>query len=172
MDFTSTGVAVPHTDPEKDDLPASPVLLVATVDGVLRFYTFSHTDRASGRLVQPPRSVPPTAPELLASGVSFLSLSTSMTVQVGLSGPLPPLLVRCPEGMLMVSRGAADTAAGCHGCTLTTSCSPGCKAGFIGVKLTHIPTCPVPKGVWLRLFHDHFLRAQWCSPSKSGEFLP
>ena len=74
MDLTSTGVAVPHTDPEKDDLPASPVLLVATVDGVLRFYTFSHTSRASGRLVQPPRSVPSVGPELLALGVGYLVL--------------------------------------------------------------------------------------------------
>lgn len=101
MDFTSTGVAVPHTDPEKDDLPASPVLLVATVDGVLRFYTFSHTDRASGRLVQLPRSVPAIAPELLASGASCLPLSMSMTY------PGPPLLVCCPERMAMGVPGGA-----------------------------------------------------------------
>ncbi|KAK9835807.1 hypothetical protein WJX74_008389 [Apatococcus lobatus] len=74
MDFTSTGVDVPHLDPEKDDLQASPVLLVATVDGILRFYTFSHTDKTSGRLVQPPRSITSISPELLASGTEGTQL--------------------------------------------------------------------------------------------------
>ena len=78
MDFTSTGIVVPHTNPEKEDLPASPVLLVATVDGLLRFYTLSHAEKASARLVQPPRPVPAIAAELLPAGMIALPHSRSV----------------------------------------------------------------------------------------------
>ncbi len=70
MDFTSTSIKIPHTNSEKDDLPASPVLMVATVDGILRFYTLSHVTKASARLVQPPRPVPDISPDLLAPHVT------------------------------------------------------------------------------------------------------
>ena len=86
MDFTSTQVTVPNTNPEKDDLPASPVLLVATVDGILRFYTFSHTEKASSRLVQPPRPVTDVAPELLAPGVAAAGHTTAQLGQAAATG--------------------------------------------------------------------------------------
>ena len=78
MDFTGTDVAVSHPNPEQEDLPASPVLMVATVDGILRFYTFSHVDKASARLVQPPRPVPAIFSGLLRPG-RLCAMGFSMT---------------------------------------------------------------------------------------------
>lgn len=56
-------------DPEKGQLKPSPLLLVATTDGVLRFFTFSHSQKAlSHQIVAPPIPYPP--PDR-ASGPSF-----------------------------------------------------------------------------------------------------
>lgn len=46
VDYTSTQVAVHHPlDPAEPDLPPSPVLVVATSDAKLHFYTLSHLQR-------------------------------------------------------------------------------------------------------------------------------
>ena len=59
MDLTATGVAVHHpTDAAEPDLPASPVLVVATSDAKLRFFVLSHTTRPLAGLVAPPTPVP------------------------------------------------------------------------------------------------------------------
>jgi hypothetical protein len=46
IDLTCVDVEVDDPNPEKGPLKPSPVLLVATTDGVLRFFTFS-SDRAA-----------------------------------------------------------------------------------------------------------------------------
>ena len=62
--MTSTQVPVPHPlDAEADDLPPAPVLLVATSDGKLRFYTAGHLRRPMQGVVRPPVPLP-SAPAL------------------------------------------------------------------------------------------------------------
>jgi len=64
LDTTSTQVPVPHPlDPEAEDLPPAPVLLVATSDGKLRFYAAGHLRRPMQGVVRPPKPLPP-APAL------------------------------------------------------------------------------------------------------------
>jgi hypothetical protein len=69
FDLTSCEVEVWDPDPEKGQLKASPVLLVATSDGVLRFFTFSHSQKAlTQQIVAPPMeySLPAPLPGPLA----------------------------------------------------------------------------------------------------------
>ena len=60
VDTTSTQVSVQHPlDAEADDLPPAPVLLVATSDGKLRFYTAGHLKLPMEGIVRPPAPLPP-----------------------------------------------------------------------------------------------------------------
>ena len=53
LDFTSPG-AVPHPNPEKEDLEGAPLLILATSDGVLRFYRFANTAKSVEGVVRTP----------------------------------------------------------------------------------------------------------------------
>lgn len=64
MDFTSTGVEVLPPDPESPPLEASPVLLVATSDEVLRFFTFGHLSKFTKGLVAAPLPLKEIQPRL------------------------------------------------------------------------------------------------------------
>ena len=65
LDMTSTQVPVPHPlDAEADDLAPAPMLLAATSDGKLRFYTAGHLRRPMQGVVRPPTPLPP-APALV-----------------------------------------------------------------------------------------------------------
>ena len=61
VDLTSVQVPVLHPNPEKGNLPPSPVLIVATSDGQLRFFTLGSTAEADAGIVQPRRPVPEPA---------------------------------------------------------------------------------------------------------------
>ena len=59
MDTTSTQVPVQHPlDAEAEDMPPAPVLVVATSDGKLRFYTVGHLTRPMEGVVRPPAPLP------------------------------------------------------------------------------------------------------------------
>ena len=73
MDFTSVGVRVEHPDPEENLLPPGPLLLVATSDGALRLFTFSHTGKPTDGIVAPPLPLEYTAP-ILAEPVARVRL--------------------------------------------------------------------------------------------------
>ena len=64
MDLTSVGVAVQSPDPEAPPLPPAPLLLVATSDGALRLFTFSHTGQPTQGVVAPPLPLSAAAPAL------------------------------------------------------------------------------------------------------------
>ena len=51
-------VEVLHPNPEKGDVAASPVLIVATSDGVLRFFTLGSTSPHDSCIVQAPKPAP------------------------------------------------------------------------------------------------------------------
>lgn len=61
VDATVPG-AVPHPNPEKADVPAAPLLVIATSDAVLRFFRFACTARNSQAIIHPPRPLPRVAP--------------------------------------------------------------------------------------------------------------
>lgn len=61
LDYTSSQVVVPHPfDPTAPDLPACPVLFVATSDGVFRTYAFGNLNSMSS-LVHEPETIPAAA---------------------------------------------------------------------------------------------------------------
>ena len=54
LDLSSVALWVLHPDPEKPLLPPSPLLLVATSDAQLRFFTLAHLSRTTEGIVAPP----------------------------------------------------------------------------------------------------------------------
>lgn len=69
-------VAVPYPlDQEKPDAPAGALLLVATVDGVLRLYRLANFSRADAALAAPPERVPNELPAALAAVVAAAQLA-------------------------------------------------------------------------------------------------
>lgn len=54
MDLTTMGVEVRLRDPEEDPLPPAPLLVVATSDGALRLFSFSHASRPTQGIVRQP----------------------------------------------------------------------------------------------------------------------
>lgn len=64
VDLTSVGVEVESPDPEAPPLPPAPLLLVATSDGALRLFTFSHAQRPTEGLVAPPLPLSAAVPTL------------------------------------------------------------------------------------------------------------
>ena len=61
LDFTCLQ-KVHHPNIEKPDLLGAPVLVIATSDGVLRFYSFGNTDKSTEGLLAPARE--PCKPDL------------------------------------------------------------------------------------------------------------
>ena len=58
FDFTYS-VSVPHPNPEKVPLLGAPLLLIATSDGVLRFYRFGSTTKGIQGVITAPKILPP-----------------------------------------------------------------------------------------------------------------
>jgi len=61
LDFTAPG-GVPHPNLEREDVAGSPLLAVATSDGVLRFYRFASTEKSLEGVVTPPLELIREAP--------------------------------------------------------------------------------------------------------------
>lgn len=53
LDYTSPG-AVPHPNPEKEDLNGAPLLLIATSDSMLRCYRFANTGKSLAGVMRTP----------------------------------------------------------------------------------------------------------------------
>ncbi len=66
MDFTSVDIEVMPPDPEASALPPSPVLLVATSDSALRFFTFAHMTKSTEGVVAPALPLSDTLPPMVA----------------------------------------------------------------------------------------------------------
>lgn len=64
MDLTAVGVEVLPPDPEAEPLPPAPLLVVATSDGALRLFTFSHASRPTQGIVNPPLPLQDVHPAL------------------------------------------------------------------------------------------------------------
>lgn len=70
VDLSSVNVSVYHPiDPEAADLPPCPILLVATSDGKLRFYTWGHMQRDLAGVVRTAAPLP-QMPNFLAAAAS------------------------------------------------------------------------------------------------------
>jgi nuclear pore complex protein Nup214 len=69
VDLTSTRVEVWGPDPEAPPLPPAPLLAVATSDGALRLFTFSHRERPTQGIVAPALPLRHTPPILAQPAV-------------------------------------------------------------------------------------------------------
>ena len=70
MDLTAVGVKVQPPDPEDDPLPPAPLLVVATSDGVLCLFTFSHLSRPTQGIVRQPLPLQAAQPVLASEEVA------------------------------------------------------------------------------------------------------
>ena len=94
VDLTSTQVPVLHPNPEKGDLPPSPVLIVATSDAQLRFFTLGCADESAAVVVHPPQPVPqPGYLQAVPAQVwRPLTRSGSLSLSLSLAACLCPLM--------------------------------------------------------------------------------
>ena len=70
MDLTTMGVEVRLRDPEEDPLPPAPLLVVATSDGTLRLFSFSHASRPTQGIVKQPLPLQAVQPVLASEQVA------------------------------------------------------------------------------------------------------
>ena len=70
MDLTTTGMEVRLRDPEEDPLPPAPLLVVATSDGALRLFSFSHASRPTQGTVRQPLPLQAVQPVLASEDIA------------------------------------------------------------------------------------------------------